>query len=235
MNGSILGDAAVNYGGTLAGRGSVGGTVSVSFGGFLSPGSGLTNTGTLSLGGLALSSGSQTNIKLAGTTPGSQHDQVAVTGSATLAGTLAVSLIGGFTPLAGESFEIFIGSTPAGAFDTLQLPNLTGALTWDTSQLYTTGMISVAGSGLPGDYSNNGVVDAADYVVWRANLGTNNVLPNDPIGGTIGDAQFNQWRSNFGQSAGSGAIASAAVPEPATPVLLILATAGWCLPHRRGT
>jgi hypothetical protein len=85
-----------------------------------------------------------------------------------------------------------------------------------------------------GDYNHNGIVDAADYVVWRANQGTNNVLPNDPIGGTIGAAQYNQWRANFGPTAGSGAgaIVNAAVPEPATFVLLMFAATGWCV--RRG-
>jgi hypothetical protein len=86
----------------------------------------------------------------------------------------------------------------------------------------------------PGDYNRNGVVDAADYVVWRANQGTNNVLANDPIGGTIGAAQFSQWRAHFGQTAGSGAgaLANAAVPEPATLLLIMFAASGWCL--RRG-
>jgi hypothetical protein len=45
--------------------------------------------------------------------------------------------------------------------------------------------------GIPGDYNNNGVVDAADYVAWRNNQGTANTLPNDPLGGTIGAAQYN--------------------------------------------
>src|SRR4051812_19955412 len=61
---------------------------------------------------------------------------------------------------------------------------------------------------LPGDFNNNGVVDTADYLVWRANQGTNHVLANDSFGGTIGVAQFNQWRAYFGQTrpgSGSGA------------------------------
>jgi hypothetical protein len=52
-----------------------------------------------------------------------------------------------------------------------------------------------------GDYNGNGLVDGADYPVWRANQGTTHTLANDPIGGTIGAAQFNQWRANFGRTA----------------------------------
>ena len=66
---------------------------------------------------------------------------------------------------------------------------------------------------LPGDYSGNGIVDAADYVFWRKGFGT-----------TYTQADYDVWRSHFGQSlAGSGLGAGAAVPEPAS-ALLILAT-----------
>jgi hypothetical protein len=90
---------------------------------------------------------------------------------------------------------------------------------------------------LPGDYNNNGVVDAADYALWRANQGTNHAIPNDPIGGTIGAAQFAQWRAHFGQTAGSGSgaiVSGGAVPEPATLGLMILAAVGaWTRQGRR--
>lgn len=80
------------------------------------------------------------------------------------------------------------------------------------------------GDGLVGDYNNDGAVDAGDYVTWRRSQGTTNALPNDPIGGMIGTAQYNQWRSHFGQpdGSGSGAIASAAVPEPRSAALFCL-------------
>jgi hypothetical protein len=73
---------------------------------------------------------------------------------------------------------------------------------------------------LLGDYNRNGIVDAADYVVWRNRLGA-----------TFTPADYDVWRSNFGQTTGSGAGATvnAAVPEPATLVMLMLAAAGWCL------
>lgn len=69
--------------------------------------------------------------------------------------------------------------------------------------------------GLIGDYNQDGKVDAADYIVWRNNLGSTNVLPNDSFGGVIGPSQYNQWRFHFGQSAGTGSeFAAAVVPEP---------------------
>ena len=87
----------------------------------------------------------------------------------------------------------------------------------------------------PGDFNGDGVVDAADYVVWRKNQGTMNSLPNDNgIGGTIGTAHYDLSRTNFGMMAGSGAgaISNSVVPEPTTLVLLLCA-AGWCLQRRR--
>ena len=86
------------------------------------------------------------------------------------------------------------------------------------------------GDGLVGDYNNDGAVDAGDYVTWRRSQGTTNQLPNDPIGGMIGTAQYNQWRSHFGQPAGSGsgAMASAAVPEPGSAVLFFMGLLALC-------
>ncbi len=69
---------------------------------------------------------------------------------------------------------------------------------------------------LPGDYNHDGVVDAADYLVWRKDPANN--------GGTLGG--YSAWRTNFGMTAGSGAALltaetqSAAVPEPSSAVCL---------------
>ena len=66
---------------------------------------------------------------------------------------------------------------------------------------------------LDGDYNDNDVVDAADYVVWRDNLNTTNALPNDPTPGMVDQSDYNLWRANFGNTAGPG-LGSATVPEP---------------------
>jgi hypothetical protein len=48
-------------------------------------------------------------------------------------------------------------------------------------------------------------------------------LPNDEIGGKIGQAHYDQWRTHFGQTGGigAGAISNSAVPEPTTLVLMM--------------
>ena len=88
-------------------------------------------------------------------------------------------------------------------------------------------------AGITGDYNNDGKVDAGDYVTWEKAEGTNNVLANDPIGGTIGAGQYNQWRANFGKPPGAGSgLEGAAVPEPASAVLLVIGLAAFCSRRR---
>lgn len=88
---------------------------------------------------------------------------------------------------------------------------------------------------LSGDYNADGVVDAADYVVWRKSVGTTNVLPNDPDGGTIGPAQYATWKANFGAGSGEGGSGGgqAAVPEPSTIAMLLSAVVGGLIVRRR--
>ena len=76
---------------------------------------------------------------------------------------------------------------------------------------------------LQGDYNENGVVDAADYTLWRDHLGAPaGTLPNDVDGGIIGSAQYNTWKTNFGAASGAGSDGSdiQTVPEPAMAALV---------------
>lgn len=66
---------------------------------------------------------------------------------------------------------------------------------------------------VPGDYNQNGVVDAADYVAWRNSAGST--------------ADYNIWRTHFGETASDAAPSSAeplsaAAPEPGLPLLLLV-------------
>jgi hypothetical protein len=110
--------------------------------------SGVVNPGTAGAGTLTVNGngtfvgGSTALFQLGGATAG-QFDKLSLTGTLAAGGTLDVDLINGFVPTAGNSFDILDFTTATGAF-TLSLPALGGGLSWNTSQLLTTGTISVA-------------------------------------------------------------------------------------------
>ena len=76
------------------------------------------------------------------------------------------------------------------------------------------------------------MVDAADYTVWRDNLGSGYYLNNsgdesDGSAAVVDAADYDLWRIRFGQTAGSGAgatrSANSAVPEPTSAAVVLLA------------
>jgi hypothetical protein len=82
-----------------------------------------------------------------------------------------------------------------------------------------------------GDYNGNGVVDAADYVVWRNTL-TQTVAAGSGADGNanamVDAADYDYWRARFGNmlAASSGATH---VPEPTAPSLMAAALAALIL------
>jgi hypothetical protein len=85
-------------------------------------------------------------------------------------------------------------------------------------QLYATPVV-------PGDYNGNGVVDAADYVLWRKGGPLQNEV-NTP--GTVDASDYTAWRARLGNNtagSGSGSLDGGAVPEPSTSLLALLAIA----------
>lgn len=79
---------------------------------------------------------------------------------------------------------------------------------------------------LVGDYNNGGMVDAADYVVWR-HASPTATLPNDDTPGMVDASDYADWRTNFGKSSSmsSAALGTSSVPEPAVVLLLFIAIA----------
>jgi hypothetical protein len=86
--------------------------------------------------------------------------------------------------------------------------------------------LSPAAAGVAGDYNHNGVVDAADYVVWRSTLGQTATPAGSGADGdgdgTIGPGDFNFWRARFGNISGSGALTGTSVPEPTSLSLCLI-------------
>jgi hypothetical protein len=79
---------------------------------------------------------------------------------------------------------------------------------------------------LPGDYNADGIVNAADYVVWRNSLGqTGASLAADGSGDQIVNlADYGIWKTNFGRSSSTGSALFVAVPEPHVHTLLTIGT-----------
>ena len=81
---------------------------------------------------------------------------------------------------------------------------------------YVPGVVTSLG----GDYSGNGVVDAADYVLWRRAMQTGAALPRDASPESVSNADYQLWRANFGKTGGAGSgLDVASVPEPGVGVL----------------
>ena len=91
---------------------------------------------------------------------------------------------------------------------------------------------SLAPPGVVGDYNNDDVVDAADYVVWLKNVGASTLMHRDPENsGPVGEADYLSWRENFGLStSGAGAVTS--IPEPGTGIPIALAGLAWICRRR---
>jgi hypothetical protein len=117
--------ALVNGAGTV--QTVLGSTLNVAGGLMVEPN--VLNAGTLNpaagvAGGVSISGDfsqgtGRLNIELGGLTPGTDFDQLNVNGTATLAGTLNITLIGGFSPNAGDSFRILSYGARVGTFGTI--------------------------------------------------------------------------------------------------------------------
>ncbi len=66
-----------------------------------------------------------------------------------------------------------------------------GAMFIDDEYFSGTGILTVAPAGVPGDYNNNGVVDMADYVLWRNGGPLQNEVAST---GTVDAADYDAWR-----------------------------------------
>jgi hypothetical protein len=92
-----------------------------------------------------------------------------------------------------------------------------------------------------GDYNHDGIVDAADYTVWRNALGqTGPGLAADGDGNlSINENDYFVWKSAYGMVTGppgtGGSAFHLAVPEPATLATCFLAFFLWPLGRRAGS
>jgi len=81
-------------------------------------------------------------------------------------------------------------------------------------------LFTAAPVGVPGDFNNDGQVDAADYITWRENAVANAALPNDN-GLATQAARFSLFRSSFGNPGAGSGLGNGNVPEPSSLMLLL--------------
>lgn len=223
-SGTGSGAVTVNNGGTLGGTGFIttaNSDVTVTAGGSLAPGVG-AGTLTLSLGAgeLDLSAGTAggLNYQLGPPLLPNASDRVVLNSGTLNIGTLDFSDFTFFNLFGAGigTYRLIDAQSPIVG----SIGNASG--TYEgfpaTVRLDTTNFDVLLDVGLPGDFNGDNRVDAADYILWRKTGG--------------GVTQYNNWRSNFGQTFGSGSLAGSAVPEPA---LLLIVTGGLVAiaTHRR--
>jgi len=127
VNGNLLNNANVTApattllsGGVYQGSGTLIGNLN-NTSGVVSPGN---SPGTINIiGDYTQGSDGTLNMELGGLVAGSGYDVLNVTGTATLAGAINVSLFGGFVPAAGNSFSLINADSVIGSFSSLNLPS----------------------------------------------------------------------------------------------------------------
>jgi hypothetical protein len=123
--GNLTGSSTLDFqGGLVTGVGTI--SANVSNNGTFSPGA---SPGTLTISGnYTQGAAGVLNIELAGSVAGTSFDQLVVTGSASLSGTLKVTLLNGFTPGTSSSFIFLNCANRSGTFSTFNYPAATTSL-----------------------------------------------------------------------------------------------------------
>jgi len=148
----VDGTLSVTNGVFTSGTGTISGIGSVSSG---ISNSGVTQAGDipapgiLSVASLTQSSSGSYGVAIGGLSVGSQYSQLKVTGTASLAGALNISLPGGFTPAAGNSFTILTAGSITGTFTSINSPSLPSGLSWSVAYNATSVVLSVSQASPP--------------------------------------------------------------------------------------
>jgi hypothetical protein len=158
-------------------------------------------------------------------------DQLTLTGSAELDGTLDL-MLDGFMPSLGQTYDVLSAAGGvSGVFATIvQPPDMPAGLHFDVIYHPTLVQLEVVGAlAFTADFDGSGAVDAADLAIWQDAFARNANGDSDGDGDSDG-ADFLAWQRQLG----SGLPAPVwPVPEPGSLYLLLIS--GWQVTrfHRR--
>lgn len=196
---------------------------------------GVVNNGRLEIadgqmeftGDLTQAAGSVLAVELSSELLAAVEGPLLVAGDVVLDGLLELSLVDGFSLTAGDQFALVSAASVSGGFRGIVGPMLDDGLYWQVETLGGEVRLNIATGAPAGDFNSDGVVDAADYALWRENIGAAaGTLPNDPHAGEIGAAQYAIWKANFGAAASTSTTGSA--PEPSAMALLVVTATAIC-------
>jgi len=221
--------AGLTVAGALGGIGTITGNVTNN--GNVSPG---LSPGILTItGNYVQQAGGTLNIELGGLTAGTQFDQLQITGTAALAGTLNATLINGYSPAANDTFQIMTFASSTGGFTTVNAPCL-------STSSAPTSLSLVAGGGLPAPTNpaaqppsicggGSSVLSATpgaggEGVEWSADSCGGTALPGGAtptVSPTVTTTYYARTTGSSGGCGGGAACASVTVtvadtPEPPT-------------------
>jgi hypothetical protein len=202
-------------------------------------------------GNLSFDALSSLNVDITGSTVGTEYDQVSEHGTVTLGGSSLNINLGSYSPTGSETFNLIdnAGAQPvsgvfgaingvAGTYNegaAITLGSATYHITYAGGANHNDVMLvgSAVPAGVPGDFNGNGVVDMADYVLWRNGGPLQNEISD---AGVVTAQDYTDWRAHFGNTSGSGSSAlgsSTSVPEPTSALLALFSVSALLINSRK--
>jgi hypothetical protein len=155
------------------------------------------------------------SISVLGDSASGMYDSVDVTGTANLGGTFEIPASNLYQPSAVDSYTVLRAADIIGSFNNaasgqrIANGNVSFIVYYGAGSPFNPDHVVLAEFlpvVLPGDFNEDGAVDAADYVVWRKNPG-----------GMFTADDYDLWRANFGRLA-LGTVGSLIANEVTAPV-----------------
>lgn len=133
----------------------------------------------------------------------------------------------------GVLFDVMFDTTVTGTFGSTYTFNLSGEdLPGEQQQSLTLTLLGEVIDVLQGDYNNDGLVDAADYTLYRDTLdSTTHLAADGDNSGVIDAGDYTVWADSYGNTSPETTV----VPEPTSLGLLFVGIAGAirCRPRCR--